>query len=129
MSARQARQEEVENQSGPAGLMRGAEPSPVIGVEVLVEQQLGSPRRLELTSRRHAERGSITGSIGDEKRDEPPAQVVGHLTERVRLARAAGVFDRVAVAQEPVKPLERLDGQLVQREPHRSAPVRVAPEL
>ena len=53
---------------------------------------------------------------------------IGDLVQRQILARAGRALDREVVAVVVVELLERLDDQVVDREPDRAAPVRVAAE-
>src|SRR5207253_5365066 len=76
--------------------------------------------------------GPMTGAaprrVRDEEGREPPVELVGDLADRREAARADRALDAQRVAVEVVIALERLDHEVVDREPDRPAPVGVAAE-
>src|SRR6266511_514211 len=103
--------EKLGDEPRPAGLVAGADAGTVVAVKVLVEGNQAAPVRVSLEDAR-----------------EPPRQLGPDLPEVHLPVGARGTRDLEIVAEETVELLERLDQEKVDREPHRSAPVRVAAE-
>ena len=73
--------------------------------------------------------GRRPSRVRQEERAQPPRELARHLAERSCSApEPVGHSTVQRVAVEVVVALERLDQQIVDREPHRPAPVRVAAE-
>src|SRR4030095_8509999 len=108
--------------------MARADTSAVVAVEVFVEQDEIAPERIALEYLRAAVDGPPAVLIAQEDAREPPRALRGPppQVERRRRARRERDLERVAV--EVVELLQRLDQQVVDREPDGAAPVRVAPE-
>ena len=106
------------------------EPGAGVAVEVLVEQDVVAPVRVVLEQRPSPPKtGRRPPVVAQEEADRGGAR--GRRRPRPACsccARAGRALDREVVAVVVVELLERLDEQVVDREPDRSAPVRVAAE-
>src|SRR5262249_24463425 len=78
--------------SGPAGLVAGAQASSVVAVEILVEQDAIAPVRILLEHRRSTVDRSTTVLASEEDVSEPAGDFLGDLIERHQPARARGAF-------------------------------------
>src|SRR6266545_3268925 len=120
--------EKLGDEPRPAGLVAGADAGTVVAVKVLVEGNQAAPVRVSLEDLRPAvDRPAAIRSRQEDAR-EPPRQLGPDLPEVHLPVGARGTRDLEIVAEETVELLERLDQEKVDREPHRSAPVRVAAE-
>src|SRR5262249_44482573 len=111
------RLQEFGDQPGPSGLVRGPDASAGVTVEVLVEVQVVAELgvRLELWIERvHL---PLAGGVLQEDSDEPVRELLGHLIDREKAARAGRAFDAKAVAVVVVELLQRLDDQQIDRKP------------
>ena len=72
--------------------------------------------------------GPVAVGVREPDRDEAPRQVGGDVAQPEPAARARRVLDGELVAERLVPAQHRLDEQVVDREPDRAAPVRVAAE-
>ncbi len=79
-------QDQLRDEPGPAGLVAGAEPGAVVAVEVLEEQQVVLPRGIGLEPLDPAEARPPAVLADEEQRDQPVADVVGDLDQRVLAA-------------------------------------------
>src|SRR5262245_18123319 len=116
-----------------SGLMAGAEPSAVVAVKVLKEEDLVSPVLVALEFFYPAVCGSSPLFAAQEEFDQPPRQLLADVPEVHHFSRPGRAFDlevvTVAIVREVrVIFLQRFDDQEVDREPHRPAPIRVASE-
>ena len=107
--------------------MRCAESGSVVAVEVLVKGDQVTPVRIVLHPLDPAE-DRTSPVLADEQADQPPGELGRHAAKPLLPPRARRVLDEKAVAVVPVEFLQRLDDQLVEGEPHGTAPVRVAAE-
>src|SRR5581483_10294032 len=123
-----AADDEVGDEAGPAGLVRRAETGPGVAVEVLVKQDRVAPGRILLEQRVPAEHGTTSVGAAQEQRDEPRRELGVDLGERQLLAGPSRALDREGRAEVAVVRPQRIDQQVVDGEPHRAAPVRVAAE-
>src|SRR5947208_2087314 len=120
--------EELSNKAGPARLVAGADAGAVVAVEVLIEEDQVAPGRIALELRRAAAHGPAAVLSTEEDPGEPPRELGGHRPEVQHPAGACRARNLHAVAVEVVELLERLDQEVVHREPDRAAPVRVTTE-
>src|SRR6516164_11325697 len=121
-------QDEVGDQRGPARLVGGADATAGVAVEVLVEGQQVVPVRVGLEEVDVAEDRAAAALVVEEDRNETAGEVVGQDGQGDLASGADGVLDEDVVAEEPGIPVQRLDDQVVDREPDRAAPVGVAAE-
>ena len=70
----------------------------------------------------------LPGSVGQEDARQPLLQLLRHLLQGEQPARSDRAFDLELVAVEVVVALQRLEQEVVDREPHRPAPVGVPAE-
>src|SRR5215469_90587 len=70
------------NQASPPGLVRRAEPGPVVAVEVLVEQQEVAPVRIVLEQRLAAVYRPASVAAAHEGGDETAGQLLGNVEQR-----------------------------------------------
>jgi membrane-associated phospholipid phosphatase len=123
-----AAHDQICQQSGPAGLVAGAEPLAGLGVEVLVEPEQVFPVAVGGSGVAAVEGWylmvvceaiQVGEALGDQARD---------LLQVARLAAEAGHRYGEVVAEEAVEALQRRHQRIVGRQPHRAAPVGVAAE-
>ena len=118
-------QQQIGNQPGPSGLMRGTEAPARLGVKVFVKRdgiaEVGP--RVRFDAGHH---GTYAVTVLQEDRGKPRRYVIGDCAE-VRLPPGpARIFDSPRIAEEAVVDAQRLDDQVVDRKPDRPTPVRVA---
>src|SRR5215212_4478695 len=75
-------EQQISNQSGPAGLMHGAETGAVVAVEVLIEQQVVFPRRVDLHELDTAVDGPPTIRGWEPYADQPISKIAGDVAQR-----------------------------------------------
>src|ERR1700758_3486237 len=126
---RVARHQELRDQTGPPGLMRGADAAAAVAVKVLIEKNVVAEVWIVLPPCRvmSVERAA-PARITQENAREPHGELVGNLIECQEASGAGGAFDLEVVAVVVVKLLQRLDDQEVHGKPDRSAPVGIAAE-
>src|SRR6185312_8678392 len=112
----------------PAGLMTGADPAALVAVEVLIEQEEVPPVRIVLERLGVAVDRPAPVTPAQEEARESPRELGRDLPEIEETAGAGRALDLQVVAVEVVESLQRLDEQVVDRKPDRSAPVRVTAE-
>src|SRR4051812_24091997 len=120
--------DQPDGQRRPPGLVRRAHAAPVLAVEVLVEQQQFAPVRVGGKARVRAVAGAAAVRAGQEQARQPRRQVVRDRAQIHPPPRPRRILDAQLVAVEVVVALERLDDEVVDGQPHRAAPVRVAAE-
>src|ERR1019366_6060044 len=98
--------DEVRDEPGPAGLVRGAQSRPVVTVEVLVELDVVPPPRIRAEPLDLPEARTPPVAADEEDRDQPPTQVRRDLPVGALLPRAGRVLDGDVVAVEAAEPLE-----------------------
>src|SRR5947199_10808518 len=118
--------EAADGERRPA-LVARADPPAAVAAEELGEGDEVAPVRVA-EARVVPLAGAAAVGIRDEEAREPAVELLRDLTETHEAPRAGGTLDAQVVAVEVVVALERLGEQVVQREPHRAAPVGVAPE-
>src|SRR5207237_49095 len=99
-----------------------------VAVEILVEQDQGAPVRVVGPARVIAVAGPASALVGQKNRGQAARQFAGNFMERQRISGAGRALDLEAVAVEVVVAFERLDEEIIDGKPDRSAPVRVAAE-
>src|SRR5581483_5345098 len=120
--------DQVGDEPRPTRLVGGAETGTRLAVEVLVERDQVVPRGVALEEVVASEdRPRSVGAL-HEDRDEARRELVGHLLERQMPAGASRALDDEVVAEVAVVHPQRLQQEVVDGEPNRSAPVRVAAE-
>src|SRR5262249_54429796 len=113
--------------------MAGAEPRAVVAVKVLKEEDLVAPVLVALEFFYPALCGSAPVFAAQEEFDQPPRQLLADVPEVHHFSRPGRAFDLEVVAVAIVREvlvifLQRFDDQEVDREPNRTAPIRVAAE-
>src|SRR5262249_56913929 len=103
-------------------------PPTAVAAEVLTERDQVAPVGILAEARIIGVARPAAVGVGDEEVREAPGELLRDLPEVHRASRASGALDAQAVAVEVMVALERLDEQVVHREPDRAAPVRVAAE-
>ena len=83
-------QDQLGDETRPAGLMARAEPGAVVAVEVLVEEDVVLPGRVGLEPLDPAEARPPSVLADEEERDQPLAEVGGDLVERELLPEPVG---------------------------------------
>ena len=125
---RPAADQQVCHEARPAGLVRGADAGAGVAVEVLVEQQQVAPLGVVAELRDAPATGRCPSASGQPDRDQPRGQVGGHVPQPQAPPDPVGYSTVKRLAQRLVPAQQRLDEQVVDREPDRAAPVRVAAE-
>src|SRR5437899_7461976 len=107
--------------------MACAEPRPGVAMEVFVEEHEVAPVWIALEALDAAEHG--TSAVLTEKNGrQAPREFGRDFPERHHAAGTRRALDGEIAAKVVVELLQRFDQQVVDRKPHRSAPVRVAAE-
>src|SRR4029434_6257635 len=96
-------------------------------VEVLVERDQVAPVWIALEGLHVPEYRTPAVRPTQEDARETPRELHRDIPELHAPAGARRALDPRPLAQEPVELLQRLDQQIVHREPDRPAPVRIAP--
>src|SRR5581483_2842378 len=104
------------------------EPAPGVAAEVLVEPQQIAPVWGAGEAGVVAVARAASARVRDEETGEPAVDFGRDLAERHHAAGARRTLEAQPVAVEVCVALERLDEEIVRREPDRAAPVRVAAE-
>src|SRR5262245_4372798 len=120
------RMQELGDQPGPSGLVRGPDSTADVAVEVLVEVQIVAELTILLQLRIERVHLSHAGGILQEDSRKTVCQLLRHLIDREKTARAGRALDTKAIPVVVVELLQRLNDQEVDRKPDRTAPVRVA---
>src|SRR5581483_2727575 len=105
-----------------------AEAAAGVTAEVLVEADEVPPVRIVAEAPVVPVAGTAPAGVADEQRREATCQLARDLGERHGHARSGRTLDAEIRAVEVVVALERLDQQVVDREPDGSAPIRVPAE-
>src|SRR5579871_235740 len=116
---------ELGNQAGPAGLMARAQARAIIAMKIFMEEDVVAPMLVALQERIAAVERPPAAFIAQEEVDEPVREVIGNRIQRQILPRAGGAFDQKIITIVVVELLQGLNQQIVDREPDRTAPVRV----
>ena len=116
------------DKSGPAGLVRGAEPCAGLAVEILVEQQMVAEGGFGPCRNLPAEAGSPPVRGAQEQTCEPPAQFVRDRGQGRVPPGAYRELHQKVVAVVAMKLVERLHEEVIDRHPDRAAPVGIPPE-
>jgi hypothetical protein len=107
--------------------MAGAQARSRVSMKILMEEDQVPPVRIGLEPLAPAVHGAAAVALQEDRR-QPPRQFRGDFPQVHHLPRARRAFHFEVVAEIEVKLLEGFDQQVVRREPHRAAPVRVAAE-
>src|SRR5215831_19998873 len=108
--------------------MAGTKAGTVIAVEIFVKQYEVTPVWVLLEHLRLAIYGPAPVRVTQEETRQPTRQLFGHLPEG-RLTLGAGrQWDQQAITVKVMQPLQRLDEQVIHREPDRTTPVGIATE-
>src|SRR5437867_4804776 len=113
------------DETGPAGVMAGADPSPIIAVKIFVEKNEIAPVRIALKEFRVASYGTAAVRIAEKNVNEPPGNFGGYLPEIGLGAAMRGALHFEIFAVVVVKFLQRFHEQIVHRKPDGPAPVRI----
>ena len=97
-------------------------------MKVLMEEQVIPPVRIFLKLHAVAEGRAPPLAVPQEQGREPAGEIDGDLPESFRRARAGRVLDLIFLAEIVVKSLQCFNHEEVQRQPHRTTPVRIAAE-
>ena len=108
--------------------MARAEPAAGVAVEVFVEQNQIAPMRIGCVFLLPAVAGARPILVRQKNARESARDFLRHLLQVHHVARAGRAFDLEVVAVEVVVAFERLDDQIIDREPDRTAPIRVTAE-
>src|SRR5439155_14268607 len=119
--------EATDGERRPA-LEAGAEAPAGVAAEVLGEAEEVAPVWVVAEARIGAVAGPAPSGVWDEEAREPPVELVRDLAERRQASRPDRALDAQRVAVKVVIAFERLDDQVVHREPDRPTPVGVAAE-
>ena len=120
--------DEFGHESGPAGLVTGAQPGTIVAMEVFKEVDVVAPEWIALELFRAAIDGSPAMFVAQEDPGEPVRDLLADLEEVHELAGSRGTFDFEVVAVVQIEVQQRPDNERVHRHPDRSPPVGVAAE-
>src|SRR5437773_10378347 len=116
------------DESCPAGLVAGSAPAPGVSVKIFVKPGQVAPVRAIREYAHVALPRAAAVLIREKNSANTPGQLARNLVQVHHSSRSASALDTQRVAVEMVIAFERLDQQIIQREPHRSPPVRVPAE-
>src|ERR1700752_497665 len=125
---RVARHQELGDQARPSGLVRGADPTAVVAMEVFVEEDMVAKVWIGLQPRMITVTGASACPVQEKNAIEPQRKLIGDLVERQEGSRARGAFDFEVITVVVMKLLQRLDDEKVDRKPYGAAPVGIATE-
>src|SRR5262245_25444010 len=108
--------------------MAGTKAGAGVAVEIFIKQQEVTPVRVLLKRLRPAVDGPAPMRITQEETRQPPRQLLGYLPESCLTLGAGRQGDQQAITIKVVQPLQRLDEQVIHREPDRPTPVGIATE-
>src|SRR5689334_13446682 len=97
--------------------MIGSQAGTVVAVKVFMEQDVVTPVGIVLQAFLDAVIRTVTGIIAAEQLDQPLRKFIGNLTQGQVLARPGRTLYLKVVAVVMMKLLQRLDDQVVDREP------------
>ena len=115
----------MRDESGPAGLMGGAQPGARVTVEVLVEQQQVAPFRVTSESFDCTRERPLAGRVREPDCCHPLGKSGRDVAQPELFAGSRWELDGERAPQAFVPPEQRFDEHVVQREPDRPAPIRV----
>src|SRR5678815_54646 len=108
--------------------MGRADAASYVPVEILEEQQVVAEMRVVLQSRILREHRAAAVFVLEKDSRQARAELLGHVVDRDEPARADRALDLEVIAVVVMELLQRFDDEEVDREPDRTAPVRVAAE-
>ena len=108
--------------------MARADTAAGVAMEILVEQHEIFPERIAGVALVAAVHGAGSRLVREKERGQPPFDLARYRAQRHESAGPRRALDREVIAVEQVIAVERLDQEIVEREPHRPAPVRVSAE-
>src|ERR1700745_3457473 len=106
--------------------MTGADSGSGVAMEVLVKQDEVTPVRVGLEFFQVAEHWPSAATVSQEYARQTARQFARYLPQRHHLSGSSRELDFEVVAEVVVKFLQRLDEQVVRREPDRSSPIGIA---
>src|SRR5258705_4693275 len=118
----------LSNETGPAGLMAGADAGTIIAVKVFVEKDEVAPVRIALKKFAAASYRPAPFRIAQKNVNEPPRDFSSHLPEIGFRARVRRTLDFEIFAVIVVKFLKRFHEQVVDRKPDGPTPIGIAAE-
>src|ERR1043166_5035994 len=113
--------QQLRDEPRPAGLVAGSDARAVVAVEVLVEEDQVAPVWVTLKLLGPAVDGTAPGVVAEEDAREAPRDLAGDRPQVEHGAGAGRARDLERIAVEVVELLERLDQEIVHREPDRVA--------
>ena len=116
------------DEAGPAGLMRGAETSAVVAMEIFVEEEIVAEVGIGLEFFAAAEDGAAAGRVAKENVGEAAFDFAGDFEEGHLLAGAGGALDGEVVAEVAVVDEQGTDDEEIDGEPDGTAPIGIAAE-
>ena len=108
--------------------MAGADTGTIVAVKIFVKRDEIAPVIIALELFRAAEDRPAAAVVAQKNACQTLRNLTGNLPEIRQLTRARGTFDFIIVAQKEVKLLQRLDKQVIDRQPNRSTPIGIAAE-
>ncbi len=109
--------------------MRGPKALAGVAIEILVKEQVVAEMHIALKLRAPAEYRPLAIVLPGEEPGDSLGDLVGDARDGHVVSRSGRAFDLEVVAVIAVKAVERGDDEVVERQPDRTAPVRVAAEL
>jgi len=105
--------DEFSHESGPPGLVTGAEPGTIVPVEVFIEEDVVAPGRIALEFFGAAIDGPPALRVAQENPSESVRDLLAHFEEVHELAGSRGTFDFEVVAVVQIEVQKRPDDQCV----------------
>src|ERR1700676_3456017 len=120
--------QQLGDEGGPAGLVAGAHACAVVPVEIFIEQGIVVKVRVGLIFFAPAKYRPPALVVAQEDSRKTSRKLSRHLAQVHAHAGTGGKFYLEFVPEIIVKPLQRFDQEIVDREPHRAAPIGIASE-
>jgi hypothetical protein len=112
----------------PPRLVAGAEPRPVVTLEVFIEEDQIAPVRIVLELGRPSVHRPPSVGVGQERTGQPAGEFSGHFEQRHVLPRTGRTLNLEVIAVEAVQVQERPDQQGIDGHPDGAPPVGVTAE-
>src|SRR5215831_8059610 len=106
--------------------MAGTKAGAAVAMEIFIKQHEVTPVGILLKHLRPAVYGPAPIRITQEETRQPTRQLCGHFPEGHLTLGTGWQWDEQAITVKVVQPLQRLDEQVIHREPDRPTPVGIA---
>src|SRR5215471_20010240 len=114
--------------SSPSGLVASTKASPIVAMEVLVEQDEIAPVRVFLEFLRSSIDRAMPFAVPNKDIGQPSLEFFGHLIQVHLASRSGGTFNGEIISVVGVVLQQGADDEAVDRHPDGSAPIGIAAE-